>query len=77
MAPPRKRTPRHSSKSTSSILDELAPPPQEGDDRETLEFLKAIDLYKRTTGKNFPSWTDVLEIIRSLGYRKVAPPDCD
>ncbi|MFH0946118.1 MAG: hypothetical protein V2A76_13040 [Planctomycetota bacterium] len=74
MAPPRKRSPRHSSKSGSSILDELPPPPRESDDTETLEFLKAIDLFKRTTGKNFPSWTDVLEIIRSLGYRKVSPP---
>jgi len=71
MTPLPKRRPKHAGKSTSSILDDLAPPPPESDDQETLEFLKAIDHFKRTSGRNFPSWTDVLQIIRSLGYRKV------
>ncbi|MHC4942439.1 MAG: hypothetical protein ACYTG7_05405 [Planctomycetota bacterium] len=39
--------------------------------RETLEFIQAIDRYKRKTQKAFPSWTEVLDILRSLGYRKV------
>ena len=33
-------------------------------------FLKAIDSFKRANGVSFPSWTDVLEVVRRLGYRK-------
>ena len=73
MTPPPKRRHKHANKSTSSILDELAPPPPESDDQETLDFLKAIDHFKRTSGRNFPSWTDVLQIIRALGYRTTDP----
>ncbi len=38
---------------------------------EQFLFLMAIDVFKRVNGKTFPSWSDVLEIIRRLGYRKV------
>lgn len=33
-------------------------------------FVRAIDAFKRANEKSFPSWTDVLEVIRLLGYRK-------
>ena len=39
---------------------------------EVLEFVLAIDEYKRMNNKPFPSWTEVFEIIQYLGYRKVA-----
>jgi hypothetical protein len=32
----------------------------------------AIDEYKRTNARPFPTWTEVLEVITALGYRKVA-----
>ena len=35
-------------------------------------FLQAIDSFKRANGVNFPTWTDVLEVVRRLGYRKTA-----
>ncbi|MBM3984722.1 MAG: hypothetical protein FJ296_03370 [Planctomycetes bacterium] len=35
---------------------------------ERTEFLRAIDRYKRRTGKTFPSWTEVLDVLRSLGW---------
>ena len=38
--------------------------------REQFMFLKAIDSFKRANGVSFPSWTDVLEVVRRLGYRK-------
>jgi hypothetical protein len=41
---------------------------------EQFEFLLAIDQYKRANQRPFPTWTEVLEIIRALGYRKVAEP---
>ena len=41
---------------------------------EQFEFLMAIDQYKRQNARPFPTWTEVLEIIKALGYRKVAEP---
>ena len=41
---------------------------------EQFEFIMAIDTYKRVNKRPFPSWTEVLEIIKALGYRKVAEP---
>lgn len=39
---------------------------------ELLEFINAIDDYKRINSRPFPSWSEVFEIIHYLGYRKVA-----
>jgi hypothetical protein len=41
--------------------------------QEQFLFIMAVDAFKRVNGKSFPSWTDVLEVIRRLGYRKVQP----
>jgi len=41
---------------------------------DEIEFMKAMDEYKRKSGRQFPTWSEVLEVIRSLGYRKVAEP---
>lgn len=41
---------------------------------EQFEFLMAIDEYKRANQRPFPTWTEVLEIIKAMGYRKVAEP---
>lgn len=44
---------------------------EEGDfNKEQLLFVMAIDAFKRANDKAFPAWTDVLEVIRLLGYRK-------
>lgn len=40
---------------------------------EQLEFIKAIDEYKRVNDRPFPTWTEVLDLMLYLGYRKVAP----
>jgi hypothetical protein len=53
-----------------SILEELPPPPVERDEGDVIEFLKAIDAFKRKSGRGFPSWSEVLDILKSLGYRK-------
>jgi hypothetical protein len=39
---------------------------------EQFEFLMAIDQYKRANQRPFPTWTEVLEVIKAIGYRKVA-----
>lgn len=49
---------------------------EEGEmNREQFLFLMAIDAFKQVNGKTFPSWTDVLEVIRKLGYRKTMPSE--
>lgn len=39
-----------------------------------IEFMKSMDDYKRKSGRPFPTWSEVLEVLMSLGYRKVADP---
>src|SRR5207249_10231450 len=39
---------------------------------EEIVFMKAMDLYKRANRRPFPTWSEVLEVLRSLGYRRVA-----
>lgn len=41
---------------------------------EEIEFMKAMDQYKRDNRRPFPTWSEVLEVLRALGYRKVADP---
>lgn len=41
---------------------------------EEIEFMTAMDDYKRRSGRQFPTWSEVLEVLRDLGYRKVAEP---
>jgi len=41
---------------------------------DEVEFMRAMDDYKRRSGRQFPTWSEVLEVIRDLGYRKVAAP---
>jgi hypothetical protein len=38
---------------------------------EQFEFVMAIETYKKVNKKMFPTWTEVLEVISQLGYRKV------
>lgn len=37
---------------------------------EVIEFITAIDDYKRIYQRPFPSWSEVLEIVKDLGYEK-------
>ena len=39
---------------------------------DQFEFVMAMDEYKRANKRPFPSWTEVLEVVKYLGYRKVA-----
>jgi hypothetical protein len=38
---------------------------------EELDFMSALDEYKRTSGRMFPTCSEILEVIRGLGYQKV------
>ena len=39
---------------------------------EQFEFLMAVNEYKRVNKRPFPTWTEVLDVLRALGYRRVA-----
>lgn len=38
---------------------------------EEIEFMQALDAYKRASGRMFPTCSEILEVIRSLGYVKL------
>jgi hypothetical protein len=42
---------------------------------EQFHFLSAVEAFKRSNNKMFPTWTDVLEVVRLLGYRKTMPSE--
>ncbi|MCC6786048.1 MAG: hypothetical protein IT457_24610 [Planctomycetes bacterium] len=38
---------------------------------DELEFIAALDRFKKKHGRPFPTWSEVLTVLRELGYRKV------
>lgn len=38
---------------------------------DEVEFMNALDDYKRSSGRMFPTCSEILEVIRSLGYVKI------
>jgi hypothetical protein len=37
------------------------------------EFIIAMQRYQQTSGRKFPTWSEVLEVVTSLGYHKPVP----
>lgn len=35
-----------------------------------LEFMQAIQAYKQSSGRMFPTWSEILEVLQGLGYEK-------
>ncbi len=57
-------------------LSDFSKAAEEGEmTKEQFLFLMAIESFKKANGKTYPSWTDVLEVIRLLGYRKTMPSE--
>lgn len=42
---------------------------------DEVEFMNALDDYKRTSGRMFPTCSEVLEVVRSLGYVRLSPTE--
>jgi hypothetical protein len=40
---------------------------------EEIEFMQAMDAYKRANGRMFPTCSEILEVIRAMGYVRVTP----
>lgn len=43
---------------------------------DEVEFMQALDAYKRSSGRMFPTCSEILEVIRGMGYVRVSatPP---
>lgn len=41
---------------------------------DEVEFMNAMQAYKVRHGRPFPTWSEVLEVLKGLGYRKAATP---
>lgn len=42
---------------------------------EEIEFMHALDAYKRAAGRMFPTCSEILEVVRDLGYRRLSPEE--
>ena len=64
-------------------LSDFAKAAEEGEmTQEQFLFIQAVDAFKKANDKPFPTWTEVLEVIRKRGYRKtckmaVELPQCE
>jgi len=38
---------------------------------DEIDFMQALDAYKRRSGRMFPTCSEILEVVRSLGYVKL------
>ena len=57
-------------KSTTSKQSGARKPDEMPED--VLEFIQAIDDYKRQENRPFPTWSEILDIVKSLGYDRKA-----
>jgi hypothetical protein len=60
---PQVETDEETRRTTAVRPDEMPP--------EVLEFITAIDDYKRIYRRPFPTWSEVLEILKTLGYSRI------
>lgn len=42
---------------------------------EEIEFMQAMDAYKRANGRMFPTCSEILEVLRGMGYERVSAPN--
>lgn len=40
---------------------------------DEIEFMQAMDAYKRSAGRMFPTCSEILEVVRSIGYLRLTP----
>lgn len=40
-------------------------------DDDVCELLHAVDEWRRKSGRSFPAWSEVLQLLKGLGWRKV------
>lgn len=43
--------------------------------QDEIEFMQALDAYKRANGRMFPTCSEILEVIRDMGYVRLSPKE--
>jgi hypothetical protein len=43
--------------------------------RAEMEFMQAMQEYKTKSGRTYPTWGEVLQVVYRLGYQKLGPVD--
>lgn len=67
----RDRTERARSAGIAAITKpERSSPAMAEIDADVLEFIAAIDRFKVEHGRPFPNWSEILLIVRQLGYKR-------
>lgn len=51
--------------------------PGSGYSDDEVAFIKAMDRYKRTRRRPYPTCAEVLAVLESLGWRRVAEPEAE
>jgi hypothetical protein len=44
---------------------------------DEIEFMHALDAYKRSSGRMFPTCSEILEVVRNLGYARAEKSEED
>lgn len=64
----KKKTPQP--KKSAPVKFEAKPQSPDEMTPEVIEFITAIDAYKRQHGRPFPNWSEILEVVKGLGYAR-------
>ncbi|GAC1306775.1 MAG: hypothetical protein NVSMB14_12690 [Isosphaeraceae bacterium] len=58
----------------SKVTQEETNGRQQPQPRDEQEFMEAMRKYREDSGRMFPTWSEVLEVLRGLGYEKDSKP---
>ncbi len=61
---------KKAAKKATPAAKKVAPTTPDSMSAEVIEFITAIDDYKRTHQRPFPNWSEVLDIVKALGYAR-------
>lgn len=69
---PKRAKPKAAAGEPAGVRSAAGPVNPDSMSAEVIEFITAVDDYKRQRGRPFPSWSEILEIVKQLGYRKAS-----
>jgi hypothetical protein len=67
---PKKKSVAPKSPPPPPVKFEAKPPSADEMTAEVIEFITAIDTYKRQNGRPFPNWSEILQVVKRLGYAR-------
>lgn len=69
---PKARRAGQTTRRQTSQAEQAGPKPSDpGHSPAELEFMQAMQDYKQRSGRMFPTWSEVLEVLKALGYAKL------